>query len=580
MSQIIDTKIIQQLLEKDKIDIQKQELIESQLSEGKSLESILLNDSIVDEEELLKLKSEFMTIPYILLRDKSISPDVLNLIPLDASQNYNMLAFETDGQTLKVGMVNPYDIRAIEALDFLGKQAGLKPEVYLITERDYQQGVKSYHTLGQEVANVLESTTDPILKEQQSVELHDENIKTAPVSKVVSVIIRHAVELGASDIHIEPESDKSQVRYRIDGVLHTSLSLPLYMHAPVVSRIKVLAKLKLDETRIPQDGRIKLKIDSRKVDLRVSTLPLLEHEKVSMRILDTSRKIPDIDELGFIGSMKEKIERSLKKPFGIILVTGPTGSGKTTTLYTLINRLNTPDVNITTLEDPIEYEIDGVNQSQIQPRIHYTFANGLRSILRQDPDIIMVGEIRDNETAEMAIHAGLTGHLLFSTLHTNNAFGAIPRLMDMKVEPFLLASTLNAVIAQRLVRRICDSCKEGYKPQQEVFTQIRTVLENVNTSELPEGIDLKNDFEIYKGLGCSECGGIGYKGRIAIGEILEVTDEMKEIINKGSNFEEVQQEADRQHMLNLQQSGFIKVIRGETTYEEVLRVTEENSVDD
>lgn len=578
MPSVINQKILDTLVESQEITVErKDELLQRITNEQISLDSLLLQESILSEKELLEMKSKLMSVPYVLLRDQNISPDVLNLIPADASRNYKMIAFEADVQTLKVGMVNPYDIRAIEALDFLGKQANLKPEVYVISESDYEDGVKSYHTLGQEVASVLEKTEGPTSINDSSLELQDEKIKTAPVSKVVSVVIRHAVELGASDIHIEPDRDSSHVRYRIDGVLHTSLTLPLYMHAPVISRIKVLAKLKLDETRIPQDGRIKLKIDNRNVDLRISTLPLLEHEKVSMRILDTSHKIPGIEELGFSGSMKDKMERVIKRPFGIVLVTGPTGSGKTTTLYTLINQVNKPDVNITTLEDPIEYEIDGVNQSQIQPGIEYTFASGLRSLLRQDPDIIMVGEIRDVETAEMAIHAGLTGHLLFSTLHTNNAFGAIPRLIDMKVEPFLLASTLNAVIAQRLVRRVCDSCKEHIDITSDVAQVIKDSLKSVNTQEIPEGISLDGDIKIYQGKGCKECGGIGYKGRTSIGEILEVTEEMKQIINNGSEFEAVQHEAQRQGMVTMQQHGFIKVLQGITTYEEVMRVTKEES---
>lgn len=578
MLSTIDKKIVDNLTTSGKLSPEQVKDLDAKVSGGEVFEEVLLGLGVISEVDLLKLKSELIMIPYINLRENKIPVEVLNTIPVDVARNYEMIAFEKDVTTLKVGLINPFNIQAVESLEFLGKQSGLKPEVYLISRSDFEHAVKAYHTLGQEVASIVEDTVDKNADvSEKPMEFSEENITSAPVSKVVSVIIRHAVELGASDIHIEPESENSQVRYRIDGVLHTSLNLPLYMHAPVISRIKVLAKLKIDETRVPQDGRIRLKIDERKVDLRVSTLPLLEHEKVTMRILDTSVKIPTIDELGFTGSMKEKIEKNIQKPFGIVLVTGPTGSGKTTTLYTLINKINTPDLNITTLEDPIEYQIDGVNQSQIQPRIKYTFANGLRSLLRQDPDIIMVGEIRDNETAEMAIHAGLTGHLLFSTLHTNNSFGAIPRLLDMKVEPFLLASTLNAIIAQRLVRRICDSCKEETMLDETKVTEIRNALATVDASELPEGVVLNSNFKVYHGKGCEECGGIGYKGRTSIGELLEMTDELKSVLDGGFEEAAVTQEAQRQKMISMQQAGFIKVLAGLTTFEEVLRVTREDS---
>jgi len=579
MSVIVNQKILDALEQKGTISAeQRAELLQS-MKKDQLIDEVLLEKNIIENEALLELKSQLMSVPIAHIKDYNIQADTLNLIPQDVSANHKMLAFESDGQILKVGMVNPYNIRAIEALDFLGRQTQMRTEVYLISLRDYEEGIKSYHTLGQEIASVLESTDQDLSQQQlDESEITEDTIKTAPVSKVVSVIIRHAVELGASDIHIEPEAGQTQVRYRIDGVLHTSLTLPLYMHDPVISRVKVLAKLKLDETRIPQDGRIKIKVAQREIDLRISTLPLLEHEKVSMRILDTAASIPTIDALGFTGSMKEKIQQVIKRPFGLVLVTGPTGSGKTTTLYTLINEINSPEVNITTLEDPIEYEIPGVNQSQIQPRIDYTFASGLRSLLRQDPDIIMVGEIRDVETAEMAIHAGLTGHLLFSTLHTNNAFGAIPRLLDMKVEPFLLSSTLNAIVAQRLVRTICSACKETQPAPPHIADEIKQSLQKIDASELPEGITLEGSLMMSHGKGCKECGGIGYKGRTGIGEILVVNDQVKNLMtNQQALLEDYVAAAEQQKMISMQQAGFLKVLTGQTTYEEVMRVTREDT---
>ncbi len=568
MTKFITEKLLDFLIDKGIItDKDKQRLLRIISEKGLDLQEILIKENILSEDKLLEILSDLINVPYVKLSDFDIPNEILNLVPLEVAKNNKMIPFARELNTLKVGMVNPLDVHAVEALDFLAKQLGLETEVFLILEKDFQEALNLYHSLGQEIANVLKDTQkDSNVLNDNAFELTDENIKTAPVSKVVSVILRHAVEIGASDVHIEPNNEKTQIRYRIDGVLHTSLVLPLYMLNPIISRIKVLAHLKLDETRIPQDGRIKINIDNHKIDLRVSTLPLLEAEKVSMRVLDSSKKILDIRDLGFLPEMCDKIEQNLRKPYGLILVTGPTGSGKTTTLYSLINKVNSPEVNIVTLEDPIEYEISGVNQSQINPGVDYTFANGLRSILRQDPDIIMVGEIRDIETAEMAIHAGLTGHLLFSTLHTNNAIGAIPRLIDMKVEPFLLASSLNAIIAQRLVRKICEDCKVEYIPDQEILSQIQQSLNGFYKFDY-------GNIRLYKGKGCKQCGHLGYKGRIAIGEILEVDEDLRNEMNKEINAQILVEHAKRQKMLTMQQDGFIKCLKGITTFDEVIRVT-------
>jgi len=384
--------------------------------------------------------------------------------------------------------------------------------------------------------------------------------------------LRHAIEGRASDIHIEPVGNQSKVRYRIDGVLHTTIVLPIYVHAALVSKIKVMANLKIDETRVPQDGRIRMKIHNKDVDFRISTLPLMGQEKIVMRILETPEKAPSFSDLGFMGLQLKVVEGNIYKPNGLFLLTGPTGSGKSTTLFAALNYLNKEEVNIATLEDPVEYYIPGVNQSQVRPEVNFTFASGLRALLRQDPDIIMVGEIRDNETAELAIHAGLTGHSVLSTLHTNSAMGAIPRLFDMRVEPFLLASTLNAVVAQRLVRKICQKCKTEEKLPPELVENARKTLESIPKEGIFPEVD-PNNIKFYRGKGCANCGQTGYKGRLAIVEAINITRGLQDIVAKGFARKEAEEELKNQHFINMEQDGIQKVILGLTTMEEVLRVS-------
>jgi type IV pilus assembly protein PilB len=401
----------------------------------------------------------------------------------------------------------------------------------------------------------------------------EEVIKSAPVSKIVSVILRHAVEGRASDIHIEPQGDKSKVRYRIDGILHTSIVLPIYVHTALISRIKVISNLKIDETRVPQDGRIRLNIAGKDVDFRVSIIPLINQEKVVMRILESPDKAPTFDQLGFMGQQLQLMEKNLTAPNGMFLVTGPTGSGKSTTLFSALSKLNNEGVNISTLEDPVEYYVTGVNQSQVRPEVNYTFATGLRSLLRQDPDIIMVGEIRDQETAELAIHAALTGHFVLSTLHTNDAVGTIPRFIDMGAQPFLLASTLNIIIAQRLIRKICDNCKVKDEVKGSVLEEIKASL-----AELPEqawypGLSKNSKLVFFKGEGCAKCGDTGYKGRLSITEVLAVTPRLREIIYQGFKNQEVKEELKRQKFININQDGWMKALLGLTTVGEILRAT-------
>ena len=452
-------------------------------------------------------------------------------------------------------------------------------EYYLISDLSFNIAFKQYKTLKKEISTALKTRAEEKAEELEKIKKKDgvqleEIAKTAPVAKIVSVIIRHAVEGRASDIHIEPLQKETRVRYRIDGILGTSLVLPKNVHNAIVGRIKVLANLKLDETRVPQDGRIRATVNGKEIDLRVSTLPLLGEEKVVMRILDTTKKAITLEDLGFIGPGLKIIKNNIKKTDGMFLVTGPTGSGKSTTLFAILNKVNREGINISTLEDPVEYFVKGVNQSQVKPEIGFSFASGLRSLLRQDPDVIMVGEIRDNETAELAIHAGLTGHFVLSTLHTNDAIGAIPRLLDMKVEPFLLASTLNTVVAQRLLRKICPYCKEEEKLPADVLLRVKEEVRGI-PSELFKEVKLSPNPDkliFYRGRGCSRCGNLGYSGRIVIAEVIDITDDLKEIIMDDAKMLKTEDIVNSQKFITIKQDSMIKVLLGLTSMEEVLRV--------
>jgi len=462
----------------------------------------------------------------------------------------------------------------------------LQVEYYLVSEASWDKVFKQYQKLEQEISSALEVKAkeegDELIEVKTEIgDLTTDDINSAPVSRIVSVVIRHAVEARASDIHIEPFAKESRVRYRIDGILHTSLTLPKSIHNAVIARVKVLARLKLDETRIPQDGRIRLVINGREVDFRVSTLPLASSEKVVMRILDTVSGVQILENLGFNQIALNRIKEGIKKTSGMVLITGPTGSGKTTTLYSVLNILNQDGVNISTLEDPIEYEIKGINQSQVRPRIGFSFANGLRSLLRQDPNIIMVGEIRDEETAELSIHASLTGHLVLSTLHTNDSIGAVFRLLDMKVERFLLASTLKVIVAQRLARRLCEHCKKetilSEDARQEMIDELKNLPEKVIKLELPNFTKVEDLFlnhKLYQAVGCQRCENTGYSSRVSISEVLEINEKLKQMINDGDRNLNVETVRGMQDFISIKQDGIIKVLQGVTTMEEVLRVIE------
>ena len=500
-----------------------------------------------------------MPISQIELKDKIISPETLQEVPYETAAFYQFIPFGKEQNKLKIALVNPDDIVALEALKFISQHHNIQTEIYRTTLPDFKIALEQYASLGKEVGKELEALETELQKKPTAVE--EEKIERlaeeAPITKMVAVILRHAAEGNASDIHIEPTKKNLQVRFRMDGILHTSLILPTKIHQAVISRIKILANLKIDEQRKPQDGRFQTTINNRDIDFRVSTLPTVNGEKAVLRLLDPTAGVQTLPKLGLSGRNLEIIEKNLKKPYGMILVTGPTGSGKSTTLYAMLKILNKEGVNIITLEDPVEYRIEGVNQSQIKPEIGYTFASGLRSILRQDPDVIMVGEIRDQETAELAIHAALTGHIVLSTLHTNNAIGAVPRLIDMGIEQFLIPPSINLIISQRLVRKLSEKAEANLLPDK-VKKLFQKELKYTGT-EIPAKLPKAK----------------AYQGRIGIFEVLAMTPNLEKIIVEKATEEALSAEAMAQGMTTMKQDGLIKVIQGLTSLEEVLKAVEE-----
>ncbi len=580
-------QLLNLLQQKKLIDSAKAAEVKKTVTRTKEdLTDFLVTQKIVNEEKLTEVKAELYNLAYYNLNNEEVPEQVLNFLPEEIAKNYKMVCFGRENKTIKVGLVEP-NLKAIEAVNFLAMDEKLAVQYFLVSTTGFQKVFKFYQKIEQEISSALEVKAkeegeDLVAVSGEEEGVSEEDINSAPVSRIVSVIIRHAVEARASDIHIEPYAKESRVRYRIDGILHTSLTLPKSIHNAIIARVKVLAKLKLDETRVPQDGRIRLVISNREVDFRISTLPLASQEKVVMRILDTSKGAPTLEELGFSQLALRRMNDGIQKTSGIFLVTGPTGSGKTTTLYAALVILNQEGVNISTLEDPIEYEIKGINQSQVRPKIGFSFANGLRSLLRQDPNIIMVGEIRDEETAELAIHSSLTGHLVLSTLHTNNALGAISRLLDMKIERFLLSSTLRTVVAQRLVRRLCDHCKKettlSVDANREIIDEIKLAPANIVKEELPKFTtpeEVLTQYKLFKAVGCSRCENTGYSSRIAIAEVLTIDSTLEEMINSGVRNITPEIVRKNQDFITLKQDGIIKVLRGITTMEEVLRVVED-----
>lgn len=529
----------------------------------------------------LKEKAGSLNIPRLSELPKHIDSLVLDMIPAETAKEYQIAVFERTEDYLKVAMVNPQNIKALNVLRFLSEKKGVKIKIYSISAELFQDIVQRYESVEETVEDVVKyfrSSEDAkkLASDKKIKGTASETIQGAPVAKLVQTIIHQAIDKKASDIHIEPIRDDYRVRFRIDGVLHLSLVLPKEVGRMAVAHIKILSKLKIDEKRKPQDGRFKIKENDIITDFRISTFPVLEGEKIVIRVLSKNKGTFNLKELGAIGRNKEILVKKLKDTYGIILMTGPTGSGKSTTLYALLQMLNEEKRNIITLEDPVEYFIEGINQSQIKPEIGYTFANGLRSILRQDPNVIMVGEIRDEETAELAIHAALTGHLVFSTLHTNNAIGAISRLVDMGLAPFLLSSSLKALAAQRLVRKICPHCKEEVDIPQSMKEKINRELRGISPEEVKKyGLNLSENMKFYRGKGCEKCGGMGLRGRMAIYEVIEVDEDIQRVISESGNDEVViEEEVKKQGMISMKQDGLLKVLKGMTTLSEVERMTE------
>jgi len=579
--------LTQKLVEKNKITKEQAQELQKEFANFQgSEESFLFAKKIVSEEDINAIKAEIYNIPYF---DKiellEVSSDVLSMIPEDSARFYKIIPLALNGDVLDVGIVEPDNIKAREVLNFLSRQNKIKYNTYVINENSFKSFLKKYRDIKEEVGKALVDLEKELGAggERFDFDAQENKLKTdkfsedAPVIKMVAVILRHAVDGGASDIHIEPEEKQMRVRFRMDGNLFSSLFLPIHTHAPIVARIKILSNLRIDETRIPQDGRFGAKIDNKSIDFRVSTFPTKLGEKVVIRVLDPTENLKSYEEIGLSKYNLVVLKESVLKPFGLILATGPTGSGKTTTLYTILRELNKPDVNVVTLEDPIEYFIPGVNQSQVRPEIGYDFSQGLRSVVRQDPDIIMVGEIRDEESASLATHAALTGHIVLSTLHTNNAIGSISRLIDMKVKPFLVPATLNIAIGQRLAHTLCPFCKQKVRPVKEVENEIIRQL-----NDLPEKIksyfEIPKEIFVYKPKGCPKCNMKGEKGRVGVFEVLKMTPELERIIIEDYSTANIAAETKKQGMITMRQDGLIKALEGVISVEEAFRVTEEQKI--
>lgn len=577
-------------------------LKEQERTEKKPLQDLVIGNGLISEKDLTQLYADEVDIPYTDLNPKEIKKDILKLIPEHIARQYGVILFGVDGENTKLlAMEDPDDIPAI---NFLRKQLGDDIKVYVAPVSQIQAALDLYRgNISNELTQVISEEEEETAEQDVSAEDLSED---SPIAQTVNLLIEYAIRSGASDIHIEPRENIVSVRYRIDGILREANKLPKKVHSALISRIKILSNLKIDERRIPQDGRFKIKIGSGVYALRVSTLPITEGEKVVMRILNESSGAATLEELGYWGISLDTVNESIRQPHGMILVTGPTGSGKSTSLFSTLSLLNKPSVNISTVEDPVEYKIPGANQTQVNPKAGMTFAAGLRALLRQDPNIIMVGEIRDGETSGLAVQAALTGHLVFATLHTNNAATCLPRLLDMGIEPFLIASTVRSVVGQRLVRKLCVDCREEVAPDTAALKQIADIygtndaavmsrIHDLEVSALEGGIGKTNSGKakvdvsklsttqskiqrLFKAHdeGCDSCGHTGYKGRMGIYEVLRNSNEVQKLIVANATSDAIQNQAIKEGMVTMQLDGFIKSLRGQTTIEEILRVTSES----
>lgn len=533
------------------------------------LDRLIHDLGIIPEEKYYEAQAKLLNVPFTSVATLPFSPEALGFIPKSVAERFNLIpfAFDKEAKLLSVVMSNTNDVEAIE---FIKQKTGATIKVFQGIPSEITQAIQTQYSFGL-VGEVKEALKES--EQIQRVKTFDlrsisEVIKEAPIAKIVSTILEYAVKSRASDIHLEPQEDRVRVRYRIDGILYERLSLPLGVSEAVISRVKILSGMKIDEHRTPQDGRFNFKVADEEVDLRVSALPTVFGEKIVMRLLRKSGGVPTLADLGLGGSSLRTLEAAMLRPHGIILVCGPTGSGKTTTLYAVLSKLNTTRVNILTLEDPVEYQIPGANQVQVNDDVGLTFATGLRAFLRQDPNIILVGEIRDKETTELAIQASLTGHLVFSTLHTDSASGALPRLIDMGAETFLLASTINATMGQRIARKICTHCKVDYTPPPEIIEEMKKVLG-------PLAPKVEGPVKLFKGTGCEVCGHSGFLGRVGIFEVMAVTDGIARLILARSDSTSIENQAKKEGMITMKQDGYLKVFAGVTTIDEILRVAQE-----
>ena len=564
------------LLDKGLIDKAKAEEINlRQVKTGESEEDIIRSLRIVNDVDFVKYKAEFLRIPFVDLESIGFSPEALALVPQSVAEKYHLVPYRMDAKekTIYVAMANPLDIETVE---FLEKKTSLKIETAMAVEKQIDAFIREKYEREKGITTEVTRALDEQKVEEMKTE--SENLKAvsaeAPIAKIVNTILDYAVRSRASDVHIEPMEENVRVRYRIDGILQEKYILPRNVLEAVVSRIKILANLKIDEKRIPQDGRFNINVEGSEVDLRISTLPVSYGEKVVMRLLRKASKVPSLPDLGLRGLALKNLIEAIERPHGIILVVGPTGSGKTTTLYSVLDKVATSRVNVVTIEDPVEYQMKGVNQVQVNVQAGLTFASALRSFLRQDPNIMMVGEIRDTETAELAVNAALTGHLVFSTLHTNDASGAAPRMMDMGVEPFLLISALTCVVAQRVLRKVCPHCHQDMEippdKEAEMKMTLGPIYEMIEERWKKEG----KKMTIPKIVGCDKCNNTGYFGRIAIYEVMPITEKISKLIVEKASASDIQKQAISEGMLTMKQDGYVKVLEGVTSIDEVLRVAQ------
>ncbi len=576
--------LLEELVKQNLISQDQASLVENEsASSSKKDEEVLIAQKFIDEDKLFAAKAEMFGFSIKKIDPKKLELQVLELLPEDTARYYQLivLAQRQDGM-VEIGMVYPEDLKAQEALRFLSREKNFQYEVYLISLSDFTAALGKYQAAKQDVNKALGALETEIKAETKAAKRTTQEVEQmaeeAPVARVVAVILRNAVEGKASDIHIEGIGDRVRVRFRQDGILHSSLFLPKESHPAVVARIKILANLKIDESRMPQDGRFALRFGEKNIDFRVSTFPTANGESVCLRVLDPEEGLKKLEDLGIEGRNYDLIVEAINKPYGMILVTGPTGSGKTTTLYSVLRKIISEEINIMTLEDPIEYVITDINQSQTKPEIGYTFASGLRSMMRHDPDVIMVGEIRDHETADLAVHSALTGHIVLSTLHTNDSIGAIPRFVNLGIPSFLIPPSLNLVIAQRLVRHVCPDCAERYEPDQDAKQVIKKELGALSTKTI-ESYKLDCTIEkplLWKAKGCAKCNNTGYVGRRGIYEMLTMTDSLAHLIATDLSESKIKDEAQKQGMVSLRQDGLLKALKGVTTLEEIMTSTKES----